>query len=346
VLPGTPKPCLLQPGAQLLDGIFGLAPTFEELASTIKDWERGFFHVEIRCRLVSRASGGVVAEGIGSCNSKEDKYRWRTAKPRCPKCGAEAIMRSKFDGGGFYCFQKAGGCNAKFPSNEPSITEQPTGRVENDEVYTLVNTISKMAQKRAHVGATLNATGASRIFTQDVEDLPPMAPRVEVLAAPAPKAAAQVKASASKPAERAPAPEPTPPPPTDPAAFEAEYAEVFDDAPPPAIAKPAGLDFGPASDKQARRNTFLQRIQRQHGLSESDLLTLLGVAKLEEYFKLHGQQVPDLETLYGCLERYYADRQSFPGCAVSPSAKELFADDPPDQAVGADAGGDPAWIDQ
>jgi hypothetical protein len=35
----------------------------------------------------------------------------------------------------------------------------------------LDNTILKMAMKRAHIAATLNATGASRIFTQDVEDM-------------------------------------------------------------------------------------------------------------------------------------------------------------------------------
>jgi hypothetical protein len=31
-----------------------------------------------------------------------------------------------------------------------------------------------MAQKRSHIGATLNATCASRIFTQDVEDMAPV----------------------------------------------------------------------------------------------------------------------------------------------------------------------------
>ena len=33
------------------------------------------------------------------------------------------------------------------------------------------NTIQKMAQKRAYVGAILNATGASEFYTQDVEDM-------------------------------------------------------------------------------------------------------------------------------------------------------------------------------
>ena len=44
-------------------------------------------------------------------------------------------------------------------------------RVENPDVIGLQNTIQKMAQKRAIVGAVLLATGASEFFTQDVEDM-------------------------------------------------------------------------------------------------------------------------------------------------------------------------------
>lgn len=173
VIPGTPKPSLFQPGAQLLDGIFGLVPTFEEMPSTYRDFDRGFFSIDIRCRLISKASGEVAAEGLGHCNSKEDKYRWRSSKRSCPSCGEEAIIQGKPEyGGGWICFARKGGCGAKFKIDDASIVSQKEGRVENDDTYTLVNTISKMAQKRAHVAATLNATGASRIFTQDVEDLP------------------------------------------------------------------------------------------------------------------------------------------------------------------------------
>ena len=44
-------------------------------------------------------------------------------------------------------------------------------RVPNPDVVGLKNTIMKMAQKRAFVGAILLATGASEFFTQDVEDM-------------------------------------------------------------------------------------------------------------------------------------------------------------------------------
>lgn len=44
-------------------------------------------------------------------------------------------------------------------------------RYRNQDVFTIVNTLQKMAIKRALVGATLQATGTSGMFTQDVEDL-------------------------------------------------------------------------------------------------------------------------------------------------------------------------------
>lgn len=171
VIPGTQKPTLYQPGAQLLDGIFGLAPTFEELPTSIRDWDRGIFAIDARCRLVDKRSGTVVAEGIGHCNSKEDRYRWRSGGRSCPSCGAAAIIKSKFGAPGWLCWDKRDGCGARFEPGDARI-EGEADRQENDDPYSLVNTLVKMAQKRAHIAATLNATGASRIFTQDVEDMP------------------------------------------------------------------------------------------------------------------------------------------------------------------------------
>lgn len=177
-IPGTDKPTLYQPGAQMLDQIFGYAPFFEILPSSVIDWDRPipFFHYVVMCRLVSRRTGEVVAQGIGSANSMEDRYRWRRARQTCPQCSKETIGRSKAEfGGGYFCNAKNGGCGTSFKANTDGarrIDKQPAGRVENEDTASLENTLSKMAQKRAHIAATLNATGASRIFTQDIEDLP------------------------------------------------------------------------------------------------------------------------------------------------------------------------------
>jgi len=43
-------------------------------------------------------------------------------------------------------------------------------RVENEDIADVYNTVLKMAKKRAHVDATLTATGAADLFTQDLID--------------------------------------------------------------------------------------------------------------------------------------------------------------------------------
>lgn len=43
----------------------------------------------------------------------------------------------------------------------------------SQDMYSIINTLAKMAQKRGLVGAVLLATNASDLFTQDVEDNPP-----------------------------------------------------------------------------------------------------------------------------------------------------------------------------
>lgn len=170
-IPGTGKPSLIKAGAENLCIYYQLSPV-STVTHRVEDWERGFFHYEVRVDLVSRVNGEVMGNGIGSCNSKEDKYRWRNAEPTCPTCGViGSIIKGKEEyGGGWICWQKRGGCGAKFPAGDPQILNQPTGKVENPEPYTMVNTILKMAKKRAFIDAVLTTTGASMMFTQDVED--------------------------------------------------------------------------------------------------------------------------------------------------------------------------------
>ncbi|KKK67335.1 hypothetical protein LCGC14_2955110, partial [marine sediment metagenome] len=93
-----------------------------------------------------------------------------------------------------------GGCGAKFAETAEAIISQPEGRVENDDPYTLVNTLLKMAKKRALVDAVLSATRSSGLFTQDVEDFASPEPTEERPPTPAlnkepkPRAAARSKA--------------------------------------------------------------------------------------------------------------------------------------------------------
>lgn len=174
VIPGTDKPTLLKPGAEKLCTLFGLTSRFE-IIRAVEDWtgqEHGgepFFYYLYRCQL--HRSELIISEGDGSANSWEQKYRYREAKRRCPACGEAAIIRGKEEyGGGYLCFRKRGGCGAKFTIDDPAITEQQAGRVLNENIADQVNTIQKIAQKRALICAALLAVNGSEFFTQDGEE--------------------------------------------------------------------------------------------------------------------------------------------------------------------------------
>jgi ribosomal protein L37AE/L43A len=172
-IPGAgDRPCLLQPGADKLCNLFGLVIRYEFIEK-IEDWSGAahdgepFFFYEIRA--LAYRGDFVMGEGVGVCHSFESKYRWRKSERVCPECGKPNIRKSR-DGSGWYCWAKTGGCGATFRNGDKTIESQDVGRVANPDIHDQVNTILKMAYKRAKVSATINATSASEFFTQDVED--------------------------------------------------------------------------------------------------------------------------------------------------------------------------------
>jgi len=179
---GIGKPTLLQPGAQKLDNLFGLVPRFPmEMMRIEEDWtgERHggepFFRYMVVCQLMR--DGYVMGECIGECNSWESKYRYRSADRLCPDCGKASIIQTKHKSGAeegkpknFWCAPFKGGCGHGFKLDDSAITKQETGKRPNPDICDQVNTLLKMAQKRAHVGATINATSASEFFTQDMDE--------------------------------------------------------------------------------------------------------------------------------------------------------------------------------
>lgn len=174
-IPGVNKPCLYKAGAEKLSSLFGLAPAFE-LIEKREDWTgresngEPLFYYFYKCKLYR--GGELVGEADGSCNSWEKKYRYRDGKRKCPKCGGEFIITGKAEyGGGFLCFAKKGGCGAKFRDGDESITKQSITAVPNPDIPEVINTVQKMAQKRALVAAVLIACNASAFYTQDVEDM-------------------------------------------------------------------------------------------------------------------------------------------------------------------------------
>lgn len=150
VIPGTDKPTLLKPGAEKLCTFFGLRP-IPVLLDKMEDWDKGFFYYLYRYELYKGDT--LIAAADGSANSKEKKYRWRNV-PEFKATEDEkqrAVKREKRPtkkGGTFYMLT-----------------------IENDDPYTLVNTLQKMAQKRALIAAALIGVNASEFFTQDIEDM-------------------------------------------------------------------------------------------------------------------------------------------------------------------------------
>jgi hypothetical protein len=145
-IPGTPKPSLWKPGAEVLCLTFRLAPILESrvVADDLEcEWPYtafkrdgsivhgscvGFFEVEATCT-ISNLDGAPLSRCSARCNNREAKYR--------------------------------------------SLS-----------LFEIRNTIQKMAEKRAFVSAVLLATGASDIFTQDMEDLPELVrpqPEIKIL---------------------------------------------------------------------------------------------------------------------------------------------------------------------
>lgn len=169
-IPGAgSKKVLLKSGADKLCELYGLYDEYDIRAE--ENFETNLFFYSVKCTLRSRRDDSVIGTGLGSCSTYESKYRWRDSQRKCPKCEKENIRISKQDGG-YYCWAKTGGCGATFKKGDASIEKQVIGRVENPDILDTVNTVLKMAKKRAKVDAVIGATRSSGIFTSDLEDIP------------------------------------------------------------------------------------------------------------------------------------------------------------------------------
>lgn len=206
-VPGTNKPTLFKPGAEKLTTLFGLTPQFP-IVEKVEDWSgteyggEAFFYYWYKCQLWR--GDNLIAEADGSCNSRESKYRWRWVPAEDIPPGykpSELKQRSgsrvefgfavdKAETSGKYAkspeyWQEfkdaiASGKAKKFKKSTRAGKEYDAWeidstvyRVPNEDIYSQVNTVKKMAQKRALVAATLLAVNASEFFTQDLEDLDP-----------------------------------------------------------------------------------------------------------------------------------------------------------------------------
>lgn len=149
-IPGTGnKPTLLKPGAEKILMLMGLTSEYE-VTEKVQDYEKGFFAFTVKC--VLSTNDIKVTEGFGHANTRESRYlyRWVTEKDVPEGMNKEDLKSRELDG--------------KYGRYTKYL-------IENDDPYTLVNTVLKMAKKRAQVDGALTVASLSDIFTQDLEDM-------------------------------------------------------------------------------------------------------------------------------------------------------------------------------
>jgi hypothetical protein len=142
------KPSLLKPGAEKLASTFRLAVNPEITDLSTKDYIR----YQIRASIIHQITGSFLGAGVGECSSNEEKYCWRNA-----------VCKEEFDDTPEDRRRK------KYKKNYGNIETVLQIRTNPADI---ANTVLKMAKKRALIDGILTVTGASDIFTQDIEDMP------------------------------------------------------------------------------------------------------------------------------------------------------------------------------
>lgn len=149
IIPGTKKNTLYKPGAETLCVAFHIAPTYPDV---VEDRFDDGVRYRVKCVGVHQSTGIVLAEGLGSCSSMEEKYKWRKTYIQ-KEFDATSPDRRRLD---------------YWQSNDG---REGANMQVRTEVADIENTLLKMASKRAFIAMVLNAVAASDVFAQDLEDL-------------------------------------------------------------------------------------------------------------------------------------------------------------------------------
>jgi len=159
------KPMLLDEGARNIVSLFNLffgEPVLHE------EWLEGD-HYRVRSHIgIFNQRGEQIASGDALCSTRESKYAFRKAERTCPSCDQPTVKKdNKTDGGGWYCWQKIGGCGAKFEARDERITGQQLGRIDNPDIADTENTVLKISIKRCKTAAVRDLPVVSEIFAPD-----------------------------------------------------------------------------------------------------------------------------------------------------------------------------------
>ena len=165
-IPGTgnDKKVLLKSGAEKIGTMFNLAPKISK--EEIVELGEGHREYRITVGLWHYPTGMFVGEGVGSCSTKETKYRYRNVSDF--EVTDQAIPNDAKEKKQYY--RALGFGMKKVEGRWVWVKYGDEQKSENPDIADVWNTVYKMAEKRAKVNATLSATGASDFFTQDLEE--------------------------------------------------------------------------------------------------------------------------------------------------------------------------------
>lgn len=169
---GVDKDTLFLPGIEKTMGLLGLRESFRDIHTERQfDSDNPFFYFEVECVLTHSQSGLEVATGQGVCHTREKSFMRREERT-CPNCEQPAIIKGKVEyGGGWLCWNKKGGCGAKFQDGDQAIEGQSVGMINDPQlVWDGLNRARKIANKRAKADAVKRIGMLSGRFTVDVED--------------------------------------------------------------------------------------------------------------------------------------------------------------------------------
>jgi len=156
IIPGTAKPTLYKAGAEKLLSTFNIAVIPEIIDLSTDDSVR----YQVKAKGVHQHSNITLGVGVGECSTDEEKYKWRAAVCEEEFIDTEETRR-----------------RTKFKRDyQGVVTRVQQVRTEPAD---LANTVLKMAKKRAQIDLTLTVTGASDMFTQDLDDDGNLIPRGE-----------------------------------------------------------------------------------------------------------------------------------------------------------------------
>lgn len=142
-IPGVPQPCLWDPGASKIMAAFNCYPKYTVLNRIEED---NLISFTIESTLVSRQSQQPLGTGIGACSTRETKYKYRWVFEE------EAISM---------------GFNPAALKHREKKCQVP-----NPERGELVNTIAKMAAKRADVDAVQSLPGVAATLRKLFKGMP------------------------------------------------------------------------------------------------------------------------------------------------------------------------------